>query len=161
MSMHKPGFTLLEMLVYIALSILSISLLSMALGGIYTHIMSAITTTNQRIQVHVALKCMEKDIMQASSIVKCLPDQIIVCNSTRDRFIGWMVVANKLIRRCGVYDVLTHTWKQRISQKLAMGIASLDITQTIGTKPIIRIVLELVDKVAITSIVAQKIGVQV
>lgn len=120
----SKGFTLLEMLVYISLSLISIVLLSMATSGIYTHIIKAITTTNDRVQLHIAMTCMKKDVEHCSKVVLVKEDELLL--ETPKGNIAWLLVGSNLVRRTGIYNAHMANWSKKNSQKLAYNIDTLN-----------------------------------
>lgn len=142
---HASGFTLFELIIYIALSVLSITLLSVAFSGIYTHVISAISCTNSSIQRYSALQCMAQDIAQAVQIIECAESTITIKkeNTKKTSYICWSLKGTKLIRSVGLYNESESRWSHKISQTLATNIIDVDFTYKLDVIPcfLVRITL--------------------
>lgn len=158
-SLHS-GFTLFEMMIYIALSILSITLLSIVFSNVYVRLLSGVTYTNQSLQLHTALECIASDVACCSSVLKCDNTMVLLEKSiTKVTHIGWQCKKNTLMRIIGVYGKEEERWMHKISQPMAMEIASMSAAYS-ANAPYITLLVEASNGRVSKRILERKIGIE-
>jgi hypothetical protein len=116
------GLTLIELLVYMALSLLLITLTGSLGIPFYSSALKRTHTIDRALEMSVALHCMARDIKGNDKIeFKEQRDQ--VCIITQNGVdIGWLYNKGMLLRCVGQYEKASNEWKSSAKSLLATGL---------------------------------------
>ena len=117
--MNKRGLTLIELLIYLAISVLLVTLLCSLMISLFTSAQQRAKANDTALTLSVALMTIARDIKSHSSarIKECGLHYCIITRDGKD--LGWIYKKGKLMRYTGHYNVLTKKWAQVGSSQLA------------------------------------------
>ena len=119
--MNRPGTTLIEAIIYLAVSMLIISGINQLMVNIYTSLITHSQRSDTLITLACALHNITHDITQAAdegfTVRVCTPDRCIFSLDGSD--CGWLITKGGLMRYRGHYDTRSGTWRKRSISMIA------------------------------------------
>lgn len=119
----KPGLTLLECLIYLAVSTFLLSLIITNAVPFFKQVQHTLATLTLQVRLYSALEHCARDIMHATSIKK-LSSALLVITDNNGHDIGWLFKNDQLIRVTGTYNMTLQQWTNKHSACIANGIVS-------------------------------------
>lgn len=115
------GFSLIESLVYLSLSMVLITLFVTVLSSFYNNSKLHNQRTSRYLDMVIGFDHLLDDLKNASSNKlswkKISDDELIFCSSDFDS--GWLIKSNRLIKYCGNFDSKKKNWSKK-SMSLVM-----------------------------------------
>jgi type II secretory pathway component PulJ len=127
MMCNNKGFSLIECLLYCAISALLITISMHSFVAIQTHNKKELARIKQSIELANALSLIIRDFEQSTSVVSTREDANICSLPHTD--VGWYVHTGWLVRYQGVYNSNTSTWHCCTENKVASHIKHCSIEQ--------------------------------
>ena len=117
--MHKKGLTLIELLIYLAISVLLITVLCSLMVSLYTSAQQRSHANDTALTLSVALMTIARDIKNRphALIKECSSHHCIITKNDKD--LGWVYKKGKLMRYTGHYNLLTKKWASVASSQLS------------------------------------------
>ena len=126
--MNKRGLTLIELLIYLAISALLVTLLCSLMTSLYTSAQQRANANDIALTLSVALMTIARDIKchPSTKIKECGLHYCIITSDGKD--LGWVYKKGKLMRYTGYYNVLTKKWAHVASSQLARPVHEVTFT---------------------------------
>ncbi len=118
--MTKSGMTLLEIAIYLFLSMLSLTLASSLIISLVSSARHATEINETALELSIALHHLAEDLKCAQYLKELGNTSCIMATSAGD--IGYVAKQGNLMRYSGLYTHSTKTWSRRSSSLLAYGL---------------------------------------
>ncbi len=124
--MNRKGLTLIELMVYIVLSMMLTTLLCLLGLSVYRTAQQRAQANDDVLMLSIALHRIARDLKQGFAIKEASKHRCIVTVNKKD--LGWVYKKGKLMRYTGHYNMLTQKWSHVGSSQLATSVDDIKFT---------------------------------
>ncbi len=124
--MNRNGLSLIELMIYLAISMLVVTLFCSLMIALYTSAQQRAHSNDTALTLCIALNTIAQDSKRFTGIKEASAHRCII--TTEDKDLGWVFKKGKLMRYAGYYNTTTRKWAHVSSSQLAAGLTQVQFS---------------------------------